>query len=184
MCHELRNPIHVLKSSVDMVLEENEELYGHLCMLAQQLLATGSQLASARQFALPVPAEVATRKQIASDLRFSICRMEGTVNDVLDFKKLDTGMFNAAPKPVRLAALIDDVCRQCRAFLLPDVEFGYRVAPDDAVVSIDSRRVFQIITNGLRSVYAPLHLCTWLPICRACACPGSEAACNVSLDLS
>ncbi len=77
-------------------------------------------------------------------------RMEGTVNDVLDFRKLDASMFAMVRKPTSLATLIDNVCRHCRSFLAHGVEFGYRVTPQDAVVMLDPRRVFQIVMNGLR----------------------------------
>ena len=84
------------------------------------------------------------------DVLAAIDRMEGTVNDVLDFRKLDANMFVMNRKPTPLCGLIDSVCRHCRSFLPRCVTFGYRVVPTDAVVMVDARRVFQIITNGLR----------------------------------
>ena len=94
-------------------------------------------------------AELAVQ-EIAADVMAAIDRMEGTVNDVLDFRKLDANMFAMTTKPTALLPLLDSICRHCRSFLAPSVDFGYRVRPSPAVVMIDSRRVFQIITNGLR----------------------------------
>ncbi len=70
--------------------------------------------------------------------------------DVLDFRKLSEGMFRMSYAPVQLLPLIDAVCRQGRAYFSPLVELSYRVNPADAVAMLDSRRLFQIITNGLR----------------------------------
>jgi hypothetical protein len=67
-----------------------------------------------------------------------------------DFRKLDSGMFTLTLEPTDLRQLIDSAARQCRALLAPDVELLYRVRPANVVVQMDARRVFQIITNGLR----------------------------------
>jgi hypothetical protein len=88
--------------------------------------------------------------ELAADVMSAIDRMVGTVNDVLDFRKLDAGMFQMNCKPATLALLISSACRHCRSFLPTTVEFGFRVTPPEAEVVVDSRRVFQIITNGLR----------------------------------
>ena len=96
---------------------------------------------------------VAQRREMAADVISAIERMEGTVNDVLDFRKLDANMFVLTRKPTPLLDLIDRVCRHCRSFLRADVAFGYRVRvgdPSEEVLMLDARRVFQIITNGLR----------------------------------
>ena len=95
---------------------------------------------------------VAQRREMAADVISAIERMEGTVNDVLDFRKLDANMFVMNRKPTPLLGLIDRVCRHCRPFLRADVTFGYRVRvdPSEEVLMLDARRVFQIITNGLR----------------------------------
>ena len=66
-------------------------------------------------------------------------------------------MFKMAYEPVRLADVVDSVCRHSRAFLKTDVQFGYRVVPADAVVMLDSRRMYQIVINGLRFVPG----CVW-----------------------
>ena len=89
------------------------------------------------------------RKQMVTDVLQALDRMEATVNDVLDFRKLDANMFSMSRKPVVVRDLIDSVCRHCRPFLKPHVQFGYRVSPADAVAMIDHRRMFQIIINGL-----------------------------------
>ena len=152
VCHELRNPLHVLKSSIAMVLDDNERLHDENATLAHALHTrsnSGDHVGT--RSAKPDPRRSdAARRELASDVTNAIERMEGTVNDVLDFRKLDSGMFKTAPKPVQLLSLMDDVCRHCRPFLAHHVEMGYRVSPPDAVVLVDSRRVFQIITNGLR----------------------------------
>ncbi len=98
------------------------------------------------------------------DVLAAIDRMEGTVNDVLDFRKLDAEMFVMNRKPTALLTLIDSVCRHCRPFLPRCVEFGYRVHPRTATVMVDPRRVFQIITNGLR--YLTTALCCVISNCR------------------
>ena len=89
------------------------------------------------------------RKQMVTDVLQALDRMEATVNDVLDFRKLDANMFSMSRKPVVVRDLIDSVCRHCRPFLKAHVQFGYRVSPADAVAMIDHRRMFQIIINGL-----------------------------------
>jgi len=76
--------------------------------------------------------------------------MECTVNDVLDFRKLDANLFQMSPRAVDVGALVDRVCRHCRPFLLPCVGLQYRVLPAGARVMLDPRRVYQILINGLR----------------------------------
>ena len=119
----MRNPLHVLKSSVGMLLDVGDFV---------------------------VDMSRSGKREVAADVVGAIDRMEGTVNDVLDFRKLDANMFVMARKETLLLSLIDSVCRHCRPFLPRSVEFGYRVSPPNAEVMIDSRRMFQIITNGLR----------------------------------
>ena len=128
VCHELRNPIHILKSSIGMLLND-------ATVAADGM--TGTEGA-------------AIDPGVARDILSAIDRMEGTVNDVLDFRKLDANVFQMSRKLVMLSELIGDVCRHCRAFLARGVEFAYRVTPSTARVMVDSRRIFQIITNGLR----------------------------------
>jgi signal transduction histidine kinase len=88
--------------------------------------------------------------QVAADALSAIDRMECTVNDVLDFRKLDANLFTMSPKAVDLSTLLDRVCRHCRPFLLPSVGLQYRVVPPGAYLMLDPRRVHQIIINGLR----------------------------------
>jgi signal transduction histidine kinase len=76
--------------------------------------------------------------------------MESTVNDVLDFRKLEERTMVLYPAPEPLAAFVDGVCRQCRSFIREDVEVAYRVVPAGATACFDGRRVFQILMNGLR----------------------------------
>ena len=68
---------------------------------------------------------------------------------MLDFRKLDANMFLMSYKPVELLSLVDSACRHCRSFLARDVVLLYRVSPCSARIMADSRRVFQIISNGL-----------------------------------
>ena len=59
--------------------------------------------------------------QVAVDALSAIDRMECTVNDVLDFRKLDANLFAMTLKPTDLGRLVQRVCRHTRAFLLPTV---------------------------------------------------------------
>ena len=87
---------------------------------------------------------------VATDALAAVARMEGTVNDVLDFRKLDANLFTMALKPVDLGRLLHDVCQDCRAFLAPHVQLEYRVTSTASALMLDARRVHQILTNGLR----------------------------------
>jgi signal transduction histidine kinase len=93
---------------------------------------------------------------LAADALAAIDRMEGTVNDVLDFRKLDANLFSMSPKPVDVSQLLQDACHNCRSFLAPHVALRYRVVTGGSVesptglVMLDARRVHQIVTNGLR----------------------------------
>ncbi len=69
---------------------------------------------------------------------------------VLDFRKLDANMFTLSCKPVDVTRLIREACHHCRAFMLPTVGLRYRVWPTGVWAQLDSRRVHQIVTNGLR----------------------------------
>ena len=91
----------------------------------------------------------AQRAEMITDVLEALGRMESTVNDVLDFKKLDADMFSMTRKPVVVRDMMEGVCRHGRAFLKPSVQLGYRVTPPDAMGMIDDRRMFQIIINGL-----------------------------------
>lgn len=79
--------------------------------------------------------------------------MEGTVNDVLDFRKLESSMFKMSLAPVSLTQLIHSVCRHCRSFLAREVTLAYTIVPNDDMLMLDGRRVFQIITNGFKVRY-------------------------------
>ena len=139
MCHELRNPLHVLKSTLTLLLEDQPP----------------EEVSSARKPhdrvvpASAVSAHSSQRQEMVTDVLAALDRMEATVNDVLDFRKLDAQMFVMAPKPVQLRMLVDSICRSSRPFLKNSVQLGYRVTPKDAVAMVDHRRMFQIIINGL-----------------------------------
>jgi hypothetical protein len=74
------------------------------------------------------------------------------VAQVLDFRKLDANMFALSTKPIAVTRLIQEACQHCRAFMLPTVDLRYRVVPEGSWAMLDSRRVHQIVTNGLRCV--------------------------------
>jgi hypothetical protein len=77
---------------------------------------------------------------------------DGLTLQVLDFRKLDADLFAMSPSPVEVASWIATACRHCRSFLRAEVGLRFRVTPADARAMLDSRRVIQIITNGLRCV--------------------------------
>ena len=90
--------------------------------------------------------------QVAVDALSAIDRMECTVNDVLDFRKLDANLFKMCNKEVDVSAVVSRICHHCRSFLLPTVGLQYRVVPGEARACIDARRLHQIVVNGLRCV--------------------------------
>jgi signal transduction histidine kinase len=98
------------------------------------------------------PAIFRVHRQVAVDALSAIDRMECTVNDVLDFRKLDANLFKMSPQRVDVGAVVDSICRHCRSFLLPNVDLQYRVLPRGAWASVDARRLHQIVVNGLRWV--------------------------------
>ncbi len=164
MCHELRNPIHVLKSTLAMLLDDVQmpTTLSYPLLRHQSSLSTVHLTAdtSARSPALQVwhspianspcsPDQLNQRREMVADVLAALDRMEATVNDVLDFRKLDANMFKMNLLPELLAPLVDRACRHCRSFLKSSVQFGYRVTPRDAVVMVDKRRLFQILVNGL-----------------------------------
>ena len=129
MCHELRNPLHVLKSTLALLLEDNAH---------ENAVVPVNQGTAAEQ-----------RQEMVADVLSALDRMEATVNDVLDFRKLDAQMFVMNRTAVSLRTMVDSICRHARAFLKSNVQLGYRVTPPDAEVMLDQRRMFQIIINGL-----------------------------------
>jgi signal transduction histidine kinase len=76
--------------------------------------------------------------------------MECTVNDVLDFRKLDANLFLMSVKPVHVAPLMEGICKHCRPLLLGSVGLQFRVQPPDARALLDPRRLHQILINGIR----------------------------------
>ena len=92
------------------------------------------------------------RHQVSVDALSAIDRMECTVNDVLDFRKLDANLFKMSSKEVDVSAVVSRICHHCRSFLLPTVGLQYRVVPAEARACIDARRLHQIVVNGLRCV--------------------------------
>jgi hypothetical protein len=85
-----------------------------------------------------------------------------------------------SPQPVALSPLLDRMCRHCRSFLLPSVGMQYRVLPPGAVALVDSRRLFQIVINGIRLVgrkrrhHRPRPRPARPPPCCCCRCPGLQ----------
>ena len=160
MCHELRNPLHVLKSSMQVLLED-----------------AGSRPSVFDAAAADADAaHNAELTEVAFDALAAVDRMEGTVNDVLDFRKLDAGMFVLNRKPTALSPLIDSVCRHCRPFMRPDVHFGYSVTPADAELMLDPRRVFQVRvvpSNGMAGVAVTRSLVPRMVARCCCAVSGS-----------
>ena len=83
-----------------------------------------------------------SKREMAEDVVSALERMEGTINDVLDFRRLDDNTFVLHPKTTDMRDLVDRVCRHCRPFVAKGVELGYRVSTPGAVVSVDPRRLF------------------------------------------
>ncbi len=46
-----------------------------------------------------------------ADIDAALDRMEGTVNDVLDFRKLDANMMTMMPTETHLASLVSSICK-------------------------------------------------------------------------
>ena len=117
--------------------------------------SNGNGTSSTYALLLQSPAE--ERRSMVVDVLAALQRMESTVNDVLDFRKLDENMFTFSRVPESVSDVVDSVCRHCRGYLSPGVQFGYRVSPPNARAMIDKRRMFQIIVNGLSNAgkYTP-----------------------------
>jgi hypothetical protein len=61
-------------------------------------------------------------------------------------------MFKMNPLRVSIADLVFSTCRSCLPLLHPRVGLSVRVRPGDRLVTLDTRRVSQIIINALRWV--------------------------------
>jgi hypothetical protein len=75
-----------------------------------------------------------------------------TRHQVLDFGRLGSNMFKMNPSRVSIVDLMFSTCRSCLPLLHPRVGLSVRVRPGDRLVTLDTRRVSQIIINALRWV--------------------------------
>ncbi len=75
------------------------------------------------------------------------------MNDVLDFRQLDSSSLTTSVVPTNLEVMIATACRQLRTFVRSSIPLRYRLLSSNVrEVVLDPRRVMQIITNGIRSV--------------------------------
>lgn len=75
-------------------------------------------------------------------------RMSGLVDDLLDLARVDAGKAPLAPRPVAVAALLEDAVAAARASGRP-VGYDVRVDPADLEVTADPSRLHQLVANLL-----------------------------------
>jgi hypothetical protein len=104
-------------------------------------------------------------------------RLQCTVNDVLDFRKLDTGMFRMVPEEIHLWSFLERAMGQCQFYLqTASVTLNYRFGLDMSDhVRVDGRRLMQLLTNGFRYADLCACVCPWVlfaltPIASNCLC--------------
>ncbi len=91
------------------------------------------------------------RTKYATDMRVALERVEATLADMMDFRRLDAGALSLdVSRQFGLRALLEHGRRYFRGMVPTGVEFGYRVTPANAAVNFDGRRFLQIIANGVR----------------------------------
>ncbi len=78
------------------------------------------------------------------------CWLQCTINDVLDFRQLDQGLMMLRPEPVAVGDLVSSTLAHCRSFFLPSIDMDFCVAPPDATIMADRRRLVQVLANCLR----------------------------------
>jgi signal transduction histidine kinase len=88
----------------------------------------------------------------------AVNRIEETINDVLDFRQLDTNMLRMQCEAHVLSTVVEDACRRGRDMLPPSVQLWCRISSPSSVVIVDARRITQIITHGLRCVVMDIVL--------------------------
>ena len=158
ICHELRNPLHIVKSSLASLIHcalKNiaerlpvAELHQHLCEFSALLADMGG---ITMEDALPAHDDVIS---VVRDAKSALAQMQSTVNEVLDFRAIESGLnsLKLDCKQVVLGDVIMPVLLRCRSFLHHGVELKVIMPSPSATVHVDPTRLAQIITNGLRYV--------------------------------
>ena len=143
VCQGLRSPLHVLKSTLTTLLEDEPGSTPGRTAAPVDVPVLLQPLAVVRD------EPYWQRHAMVSDVFAAVADLEGIVSVLADFQALASGRLVMHRAPVCLTEVVGSVCTRSRAFLRPSVQLGYRVSPADAVVMGDARRLAQILACGL-----------------------------------
>jgi signal transduction histidine kinase len=155
ICHELRNPLHIIKTSFGTLVGQIQR-WRHPNKPAQSQHSVGDSGDQPFDFDLAFDdADAVTADEleaVIADAGSALAQMQATVNEVLDYRAMDGGL--AALKLhlefVRLGEVAMPVLMRCRAFLPNGVPLRVVLCDPEATICVDQTRLSQVITNGMR----------------------------------
>ena len=159
VCHELRNPLHVLAQWFVSLLQPSEQSTSapqHNGKIIQPL-ADGKPCDDATDSNPSDALTASERTEIIADVKDAIFQMQSTVNDVLDFRKLNDGRFSYTPQAGDVHTALVATVRRGRTFVASGVDYCYSIPDVGCMVYMDRMRVMQILTNGVRCVTGTAH---------------------------
>jgi signal transduction histidine kinase len=163
ICHELRNPLHIIKTSFGTLVGQIQRLRlpRKVDNSKHSLGDSGDQLSefdcAFGDTDVVTPEEL---EAVIADAGSALAQMQATVNEVLDYRAMDGGLtaLKLHVEFVRLSEVVMPVLLRCRAFLPNGVPLRVIMCDPEATVCIDQNRLSQVITNGMRYVRLPLSL--------------------------
>jgi PAS domain S-box-containing protein len=124
--HEFRTPLAIIDTATQRLMRRREQLSGE------------------------------EYGELGREVRDAVQRMIGMIDGILNSARLDAGEIRFSPRPMELAALIDEVCRR-QAALSPRHDIRTELAGLPAEIAADRALLDQVFTNLLSNAtkYAP-----------------------------
>lgn len=146
------------KAVEDGLQESNRRKDEFLAMLAHELRNPLAPISAAAQLLIAAPLDRERVHKSSQIIARQVDHMTGLVNDLLDVSRVNRGLVTIQKEPIEIRTIIADAVEQIAPLLQGrHHHLAMELTPVSAIVSVDRKRLVQVIANVLNNAakYTP-----------------------------